>query len=218
MAFEASGKRARQGIQRRRFFVPTSYEKIIRDNLREAFSRPLPELERSTGAEREGSSLTLRAFGEACRIDPEKVTLSGVPIVDPEGVLVSLYVRHAGLEEIQIKPFKSFKDFQGSMPYQGAFMANSEQALIPHITQIKKEAGAIKEAFGGADVAMGDFSLILYPLPKIALSYIFYLADEEFPDSAAILFSANALSFMPLDGLADVAEYTSKEMIRLVSR
>ena len=45
---------------------------------------------------------------------------------------------------------------------------------------------------------------------------IFYEADEEFPASATCLFSENALSFMPLDGLADVAEYSSKEIVRFV--
>ena len=60
--------------------------------------------------------------------------------------------------------------------------------------------------------------MLLYPLPKIALCTIFYLADDEFPPSATCLFSANALDFMPLDGLADVAEYTSKKIIQMVSK
>ncbi len=42
---------------------------------------------------------------------------------------------------------------------------------------------------------------------------VFYLPDEEFPASATCFFSANAVSFMPLDGLADVAEYTSKGIL-----
>ncbi|MDQ1335808.1 MAG: hypothetical protein QG552_2758, partial [Thermodesulfobacteriota bacterium] len=43
-----------------------NYENIIRDNLRRAFARPLPELERSTGATWEGESLTFHAFGQVC--------------------------------------------------------------------------------------------------------------------------------------------------------
>jgi hypothetical protein len=198
--------------------APTNYENIIKDNLSRAFARPLSGLERSTGATWEGKSLTFHAFGQACCVDPDKVTLSGDMSLDPRGLLISLYARHAGPDKIQIEPFKAFKDFQGSMPYQGAFSANSERVLIPHVQRIKEKAGTIKGAFGGADGVMGDLSLILHPLPKIALSYIFYLADEEFPAAATILFSANALSFMPLDGLADVAEYTSKEIIHLVDR
>ena len=197
--------------------MATNYEKIITENLSSLFSGPPPDLDKSIGAKKRGQDLAFRAFGHECRIDPEKVTLSGIPSIDPKGLLVSLYARHAGFEEIQLEPFKAFKDFPGSMPYQGAFSANSERALIPHVPLIKDKARTIKEAFGGEDGVMGDFSLILYPLPKIALYYIFYLSDEEFSASATSLFSANALSFMPLDGLADVAEYTSKEMIQLVS-
>ncbi len=49
-------------------------------------------------------------------------------------------------------------------------------------------------------------------------SNILYRADDEFPALVTCLFSANAAAMLPLDGLADVAEYTSKEMIRVVSK
>jgi hypothetical protein len=54
------------------------------------------------------------------------------------------------------------------------------------------------------------------PLPKIALCFIGYLADEEFPASATCLFSSNASDFMPMDGLADVGEYTARTICRLI--
>ncbi|MBW1779508.1 MAG: DUF3786 domain-containing protein [Deltaproteobacteria bacterium] len=200
------------------FAVPTRYAQIISDNLSKLFSRPLSELEGSIGAKQQGTSLIFHAFGAPCVIEPDRITLSGVASVDPKGLLVSLYARHATPHEIQREPFISFKDFQGSMPYQGAFSANSERVLIPHVPLIQAHARTIKAAFNGEDGDLGDFSLILYPFPKIALCYICYLADDEFPASVTILFSANALSFMPLDGLADVAEYTSKEIIQLVSQ
>jgi hypothetical protein len=63
----------------------------------------------------------------------------------------------------------------------------------------------------------GDFSIIVRPLPKIKLRYIFYFADDEFPASATCLFSNNALSFLPIDALADTGEYTSRKIIELVS-
>jgi hypothetical protein len=39
---------------------------------------------------------------------------------------------------------------------------------------------------------------------------------ENLPASVTCLFSANAMAFMPLDGLADMAEYTSKKIISLI--
>jgi len=105
------------------------------------------------------------------------------------------------------------------MPYQGAFTANAERPLLPHVPRILERRRLLAEVFGGEENPAGidgDFSLLLYPLPKIALCYVFYTEDDEFPPSASCLFSANALSFMALDGLADVGEYTTRRIIGLV--
>jgi hypothetical protein len=61
----------------------------------------------------------------------------------------------------------------------------------------------------------GDFAFVVYPLPKIALCYIFYMADDDFPASGTCLYSSNARQFLALDALADVGEYTSKKIIDL---
>ena len=63
----------------------------------------------------------------------------------------------------------------------------------------------------------GDFSFTLYPLPRLPLYYIFHLPDDEFPPAVTCLFAANALDFMPLDGLVDVAEYTARKMILVLA-
>lgn len=198
--------------------MATNHEKIIGENLLKLFSRLSPDLHRALGAERRGESLILHAFGQNCTIDHQKVTLSRSERVYPKALLISLYALHAKPEQLQLEPFKSFKDFPGTMPYHGAFSANSERVLVPYVPLIKERAEEIKTVFDGEDGHDGDFSFILYPLPKIALYDIFYLPDEDFPASVTSLFSANASSFMPLDGLADVAEYTSKEIIRLVKK
>ena len=62
----------------------------------------------------------------------------------------------------------------------------------------------------------GDFSFMVFPLPKIALCYIFYEADDDFPASVTCLYSNNAISFLPIDALADVGEYTSKKILDIL--
>ena len=201
--------------------IGTNYGKIVMDNLSKIYIQLPDHLEKHLGAKRKGDCFYFWAFGEGCCLGPDKISLSGVPAVNPRSLLVSLYAIHANPESIQLEPFKSFKDLPGSMPYQGAFHANSERVLVPRVVKIREEQRAIKEVFNGQDGlkdSAADFSFILFPLPKIALYYLFYLPDEEFPASATCLFSANALSFMPLDGLADVAEYTSRGIIQLVSK
>jgi hypothetical protein len=188
--------------------MTTHYEKIIEQNLQKVYA-PLPhDLDSALPGRKEGDLFYFRAFGEDCTLGPDKISLSEKPATGPTGLLISLYAIHVNPQPIQHEPFKSFKDLPGSMPYQGAFSANSEKVLVPYVPGIKERQEVILDAFDGKnspEEQAGDFSFVLYSLPKIALSA-----------SVTCLFSANALSFMPLDGLADVAEYTSKAIVGLI--
>ena len=106
-----------------------------------------------------------------------------------------------------------------SMPYVGAFAAHAERVLIDQIDGIESHADRVAQQLKGSkgsDNDAGDFSLIVYPLPKIALNYIFYRADDDFPASVTCLFSNNAATFLPTDALADTAEYTSKKILEIL--
>lgn len=198
--------------------MTTQYEKIILKNLDACFSDPDPDLAERMGAQPCEDGFCMRAFGEICRVTPEGIRFEETLRKDPQALLISLYAMNACRYPIGLKPFKSFKELPGSMPYRTAFRANAERILVPHVPVIHEEGETIKMAFDGFEGEDGDFSLVVYPLPKIALYYIFYMPDDEFPASATALFSANALSFMPLDGLADVAEYTSKKILAMVRK
>ncbi len=187
----------------------SNYEKLISENLRKVFDkRDVPEI-------------SFRAFGEPCTIRPDGVFISGKKDASPVGIIISVYVLHDSDEEPMLDPFISIKDMPDSMLYHGAFYKNVEQALVPYVQDIYKRKEEIIERFDPEfsryDKDMGDFSLLLFPLPKIALKYIFYLPDEEFPASVTCLFSNNAASFLPLDVLADLAEYTSKKLVEIIS-
>ena len=106
-----------------------------------------------------------------------------------------------------------------SMPYVGAFASRAERVLFDQIDRIEQHAGRIAhrlKGLQGSDDDAGDFSLIVYPLPKIALNYIFYRADDDFPASVTCLFSNNAATFLATDALADTSEYTSKKMLEIL--
>ncbi|MEW6668354.1 MAG: DUF3786 domain-containing protein [Thermodesulfobacteriota bacterium] len=201
------------------FAMETQYKRIILENLRRAFQDSREDLQQHLPARGEQGLYRLRAFGEDCVMGPEGILLGGTPETGPKGVVISLYAMRANASPLELMPLRSFKDLPGSMPYQGAFTANAERPLIPHVRTIRDRAKILLAAFDGEENpagAAGDFSLLLHPLPKVALCYVFYMEDEEFPPSAACLFSVNALSFLPMDGLADVAEYTTRTILHLL--
>ncbi|MBW2127360.1 MAG: DUF3786 domain-containing protein [Deltaproteobacteria bacterium] len=189
--------------------MSNNYTTIIRENLSAIYKKGPSDLTERLPARKEGENYVFKAFGQECTLTQEKILLSGRVENGPVGVLITLYALNVGPDPLKLEPFRAFKDLPNSMPYQAAFAA----------TALAKQRDLIIRHFDGHDASpdlRGDISFVIYPLPKIALAYICYLPDEEFPASATCLFSSNALSFMPLDGLADVAEYTSKAIIEFL--
>lgn len=199
--------------------MPGAYQKIIEENLRRFYRTPIERPTRLLPARVDGDGLVFEAFGETCRIAPDAVFLGGRRETGVPGVLISLYACHATASLPVLSPLKSFKEMPNSMPYAGAFSTHAESPLIPHVAAIETAQPRITEVLDGGPPppqAGGDFGFLVRPLPKIPLVYVFYRADDDFPASVTCLYSNNAADFMPTDGLADVAEYTSKKILTLL--
>ena len=197
-----------------------NYAKIVQDNLKRLYENLPEDLARSLPAERDGDSFLFDAFGEKCELRSDGIFLGQVQQTGVIGILISLYALHAGPEPSMLEPLKAFKDFPNSMPYAGAFVTHTQQILVPHVDKIQKARDQIMANLLGCNApasVKGDFSFIVYPLPKIALCYIFYEADDDFSASVTCLYSNNALSFLPIDALADVGEYTSRKILDLIN-
>lgn len=192
---------------------------IQKEYLRKVWLRSIRDLEQSLPARHGGDCFYFQAFGEPCELYSQEILLGGQRLSGAEGILIAMYANYVTQEGVQLQPLKSFKQLPKSMPYQGAFVANAERILIPYVESIRRGQEKLMVRFSGHpnfDAPFGDFSFTLYPLPKIGLYYIFYLPDEEFSGNVSCLFSANASHFLPVDGLADVAEYTARKIIELI--
>jgi len=189
------------------------------EHLKEAWLRGKEVLEQALPASLKDDCFYFQAFGETCKLCQDAISLGGKPATGPEGILISLYARYVRDETAMTHPLQSFKELPNSGPYQGAFIARSEQVLVPHVLAIQRQKQVIAQYLSGkvnTDAPSGDFSFTLYPLPRIPLHYIFYLPDEEFPAAVTCLFSADATSHLSVDGLADVAEYTGRKIVSFI--
>jgi hypothetical protein len=197
-----------------------NFFEIQKEYLGKVWLRPFEELETVLPARYYGNSFHFPAFSEPCELYPHEIILGGQKLVGPEGILIAMYASHVTDEPLQLHPLRSFKELPDSNPYQGAFSVNAEKVLSPYVLTIQEQQRELALRFSGqinSDAPSGDFSFTLYPLPRIPLYYIFYLPDEEFPASVTCLFPSNATHFLPVAGLADVAEYTAKKIIELVT-
>ena len=199
--------------------MSNNYAKIVADNLKRLYGNLPKDLVRTLPGDQDGDRFVFEAFGERCEIRPEGIFLGDVQQTGVIGILISLYALHAQTDSIVLEPLKAFKDFPNSMPYAVAFITHTQQILVPYAERIAKAEKRIREHLRGQKAPVtveGDFSFLVYPLPKIALCYILYEADDDFPASVTCLYSNNALSFLPIDALADVGEYTSRKILDLL--
>ena len=199
--------------------MSNNYAKIVQDNLKKLYENLPKDLDRALPAEQNGDTFVFQAFGDTCEIRPDGIYLNEVQQTGVIGILISLYALNSKLDTCLVEPLKAFKDLPNSMPYAGAFVTHTQQILLSHVDAVAESRNRIIETLNGCEAPFdvgGDFSFMVYPLPKIALCYIFYEADEDFPASVTCLYSNNALSFLSIDALADVGEYTSKKIIDLI--
>jgi hypothetical protein len=197
----------------------SNYTEIIKQYLDRLYKSIPADLADRLPAQTVGDDFVFEAFGEPCQIGPQGIKLGDTTETGPKGVVISLYALQAALDSCELTPFKAFREMPDSMPYVGAFAAHAERVLIDQIDGIESHADRIAQQLKGSkgsDNDAGDFSLIVYPLPKIALNYIFYRADDDFPASVTCLFSNNAATFLPTDALADTGEYTSKKILEIL--
>ncbi|CAB1064853.1 hypothetical protein D1BOALGB6SA_9650 [Olavius sp. associated proteobacterium Delta 1] len=197
-----------------------NYGKIIKDNLARLYKNRPDHLAQLLPGKYQNEQLIFKAFGSTCRIGTGGITVGDKTESGVIGILISLYALHAKAEPCIPTPFKAYREIPNSMPYAGAFASHTEQILIPHIDKIEDNRDLIFEILNGetgTGSEGGDFSFVVRPFPKVQLNYIFYRADDDFPASATCLFSNNALSFLPVDALADTGEYTSRKIIDIIS-
>ena len=200
--------------------MSNNYGKIIQDNLSQLYGNLPIDLSENLPGEQVGEQFHFDAFGEKCVIDPKRIILGEGEHSSVIGLIISVYALNANSENCVLLPLKSFKEFPDSISHVAASAMPTSKLLGGHVGKIKKAKESIVRTFNGKkgpSEAGGDFSFILYPLPKIALCYIFYEADEDFPASVRCLYSNNANQFMPVSGLADIGEYTSNQILKLIN-
>ena len=75
-----------------------------------------------------------------------------------------------------------------------------------------KEAGL---SLGGKIMELGDVSIQLQVLPRIPITYVLWVADEEFPARISVLFDSTADNHMHLDTLRTAVTTVNKSLLAM---
>lgn len=108
----------------------------------------------------------------------------------------------------------AFRNLPGGLGYDAAFQARAN-------IRLSKAFGLDAAAFEAAALAMkgerlnfGDISFLFRALPRVWLAVVLYLADDEFPASANVLFDASASHYLPTEDLAVLGGLLAGRLLR----
>lgn len=108
----------------------------------------------------------------------------------------------------------SFRSLPGGLGYDAAFQGRANQRLAHAFGTDQATFELAADRLGGERLAFGDASFLFRALPRLWLAVVLYLADEEFPATANVLFDASASHYLPTEDLAVLGGMLAGRLIK----
>jgi hypothetical protein len=77
------------------------------------------------------------------------------------------------------------------------------------------EAGT---ALGGKEDEYGDASFTLFAFPKVSITFILWVGDEEFPPSVKALFGPSITGYLPLEDIVVIAKLAASRILKTANK
>jgi hypothetical protein len=110
----------------------------------------------------------------------------------------------------------AFRNLPGGLGYDAAFQGRANLRLAQTFAADQESFEVAAQALGGERLSFGDASFLFRLLPRVWLAVVLYLADDEFPSSANVLFDAAASHYLPTEDLAVLGGQLAGRLIKKV--
>ena len=108
----------------------------------------------------------------------------------------------------------AFRELPDGRVYDAAFRRRANLRLAQAFGSDLDGFVAAAESLGGVRLTYGDASFLFPMFPRLRLAAVLYLADEEFPASANVLFDAAASHYLPTEDLAVLGGMLAGRLIK----
>ena len=201
-------------------------QKKYRDALQHAkhefAKRSLSTVLELSGAEPHGeSSLLIRYGGKLYQVQHPEGEIYDFESTEPEcfieitdRILILQYLT----EVCGVPPngrWISFRELPWGNNHYAAFQLEALEPLAKRFGSSPVEFELACQKLGGKQLAMGDRAFVIPAFPKIQLAVILWLADEEWPARANILFDGAVSMHLNTEGLNVLGNNMSKRIIDL---
>jgi hypothetical protein len=162
-----------------------------------------------------GGKIIVRFFGEPYHIrfpqmefsSPAKKTVSLVA-----RILLLHYLMKADGSPLTGK-WVGYKDIPGGLLYASVFAKRVTEPLVRKFGKSAKGFRDIGIKLGGEPAEVGDASFTLEVFPSIALQYVLWEGDEEFPPTVQLLFDASVDHYLSLEDIVVLGQMVTGRLI-----
>ena len=192
----------------------SNYDAVLTALLEEAKKKNAAASAPALGGSLVDGSAQIPLFGETCAVKEEAVYRGDATLDTIGSILVLRYLLTAGDDQLRNAwvPYREFKD---GAQFASYIKANIEDRLAKvfggNQTLLRERLQALGASLYRSE-AKPDVAAALHPFPKVPLLVIFWDKDEEFDASFQFLFDESAASFLDMEALAVLLEYTSQKL------
>ena len=112
----------------------------------------------------------------------------------------------------------AFRNLPGGLGYAAAFEGRANRRLARAFGATRSAFEAASRSLAGEPLTFGDASFLFRVLPRLWLAVVLYVADDEFPASANVLFDASASHYLPTEDLAVLGGLLASRLIKAEQR
>lgn len=199
------------------------YRDALAHSQKEFAKRSLAKMMELTGAKPYGdSALVIPYRGEECLITyPEGEVTLFQPVGDEnlditDKILILQYLTEVCGVSPQGK-WISFRELPAGENHYNTFKLEAMEPLAKRFGEDLEGFAKACEKLGGKKISMGDIAYSIEALPKLELAFILWLADDEFPAQANILFDASSSMHLNTEALEVMAGNTAAKLIESLS-
>ena len=165
-------------------------------------------------------TVRLRFLNQDYRIDrlPGTVTLGSEaePLPIAERLLILHYLVTAGGTPPGNGQI-SFKEVPEGVVYYPTFYKRAIRPLLTKFGAAPAELiPAAAALFGGVDAHQGDAAVTVQAFPKVAVTWVLWRGDDEFPAEGTILVDRNIQDYLPTEDIVVLCQTIAVKLCRVV--
>ncbi len=166
--------------------------------------------------EKETGSLCISYFNNRVTVSFPELMISdaktGTKLSEANQLLILYYLNYADGTPLEGR-WIAFSELRDGRFYNQAFQGYTGKELAKYFNNEIDAFDRAGQFLEGVKIAYGDRGFAFHILPRVMLSVIYHLGDEEFHPNCQILFDASSNHYLPTDACAVLGSMLTQKLL-----